>query len=130
MSKQAIFTPEACRPGGPYAHAVRAGDFVFLSGATPHRPDGSLVEGDFATQSRVTFDHLAAIAASADASLEDAVRVGVYLLDLGNFAGMNEFFPQYFGEGQVARTTLQADLPGFEIEVDAVLYSPQSGSQG
>lgn len=124
MTKQPIFTPEAGRPGGPYAHAVRAGDFVFLSGATPHRPDGTLVEGDFETQARATFDNLALVAASADASLEETVRVGVYLRDLGDFAGMNELFPEYFGEGQVARTTLQADLPGFAIEVDVVLYSP------
>ena len=81
------------------------------------------------TQARATFDNLALVASSAGASLDETVRVGVYLRDLGDFAGMNELFSEYFGEGQVARTTLQADLPGFAIEVDGVLCSP-STSEG
>jgi|SRR5690606_7458989 len=124
MKKQPIVTPDAGRPGGPYAHAVRAGDFLFLSGATPNRPDGSLVEGPFGQQARATFENLAKVAESGGGSLQDAVRVGVYLRDLGDFAEMNELFAEYFGDRSAARTTLQADLPGFAIEVDAVLYSP------
>ncbi len=126
MSKEAIFTPDAGRPGGPYTHAVRAGDFLFLSGATPNRPDGSQVEGDFEAQARATIENLAKVAASGGASLKDAVRVGVYLRTLDNFAELNSLFVEYFGDQQVARTSLQADLPGFEIEADAILYSPIS----
>lgn len=124
MSKQPIFTPDAGRPGGPYTHAVRAGDFLFLSGATPNRPDGTQVEGDFETQARATFENLAKVAASGGGSLRDTVRVGVYLRTLDDFAAMNELFAEYFGDRQAARTTLQADLPGFDIEVDAILHSP------
>lgn len=124
MSKQPIFSENAGKPGGPYTHAVRAGDFVYLAGATPNRPDGTRVEGDFVTQARATFENLKTIAEASDASLADTVRVGVYLLTLDNFQEMNALYTEYFGEGTTARTTLQANLPGFEIEVDAVLYAP------
>ncbi|GAB3455986.1 RidA family protein [Streptomonospora sediminis] len=128
MAKRVIHAPEAAPPGGPYSQAVAAGDFVYLSGATPHRKDRSLVEGPFGDQARATFDNLAVVAEAAGASLADAVRVGVYLRDLGDFAAMNELFAEYFGAEPPARTTVQADLPGFAIEVDAVLYRP--GLQG
>lgn len=124
MSKRVVTTPEAAPPGGPYSQAVVAGDFVYLSGATPHRTDRSLVDGDFREQARATLDNLATVATAAGSSLADAVRVGVYLRDLGDFAEMNELFAEYFGSEPPARTTIQADLPGFAIEVDAVLYTP------
>lgn len=124
MSKQPIFSTDAGKPGGPYTHAVRAGDFVYLAGATPNRPDGTRVEGDFLTQARATFDNLSTVAEASGASLADTVRVGVYLLSLENFQEMNALYTEYFGEGTTARTTLQANLPGFDIEVDAVLYAP------
>lgn len=127
MSKRSLFVPEAGRPGGPYAHAVRAGDLIFMAGATPNRPDGTWVEGDFETQARATFDNLKIVAEADGADLSQAVRVGVYLRNLDDFPAMNEIFAEYFGKEQPpARTTLQADLPGFSIEVDAVLYSPQT----
>lgn len=125
MTKRAIHAPEAAPPGGPYSHAVVAGDFVYLAGATPHRRDRSLTPGGFEEQARATFENLATVAATSGASLADAVRVGVYLLDLDNFAKMNELFAEYFPSEPPARTTLQANLPGFEIEIDAVLYRPQ-----
>lgn len=124
MSKRVVNTPEAAPPGGPYSHAVVAGDFVYLAGATPHRTDGSPVDGDFATQARATLDNLATVAKASGSSLADAVRVGVYLRDLADFQEMNRFFAEYFGDEPPARTTIQADLPGFLIEIDAVLYNP------
>lgn len=124
MAKQVISTPHAGPPGGPYSQAVVAGDFVYLAGAIPALPDGTRVQGSFDDQAHVTFDNLAAVAKAAGASLADAVRVGVYLRDLDDFAAMNKLFAEYFGDEPPARTTLQADLPGFDIEVDAVLYRP------
>ncbi|MDS1271622.1 Rid family hydrolase [Lipingzhangella sp. LS1_29] len=126
MSKRVVHTQDAAPPGGPYSQAVVAGDFVYLAGATPHRLDRSLTPGGFEPQARATFDNLSAVATASGASLADAVRVGVYLLDLDNFAAMNEIFAEYFPTEPPARTTLHANLPGFEIEVDAVLYRPRS----
>src|SRR5690625_6231179 len=125
MAKRVVHTPDAAPPGGPYSQAVVAGDFFYLSGATPHRRGRALVEGPFAEQARTTFDNLATVADASGASLADAVRVGVYLRVLGDFAAMNELFAEYFPTEPPARTTLQADLPGFAVEIDAVLYRPQ-----
>jgi reactive intermediate/imine deaminase len=107
--------------GGPYSQAIRSGGFLFLAGQGPFRPDGSRVEGSFEEQARQTFRNLEAVAAAAGASLADAVRVGVYLRDMSNFPALNRIYPEFFRDPMPARTTIQSDLPGFEIEVDAVL---------
>jgi 2-iminobutanoate/2-iminopropanoate deaminase len=107
--------------GGPYSHAIKSGGLVFLAGQGPFRKDGSKVEGSFEEQARQTFQNLAAVASAAGASLADAVRVGVFLRDMSNFAAMNAIYREFFREPYPARTTIQSDLPGFEIEVDAIL---------
>jgi 2-iminobutanoate/2-iminopropanoate deaminase len=117
----AIRSDAAPAPGGPYSQAIRSGGFVFLAGQGPFRPDGSRVEGSFEDQARQTLDNLQAVAAAAGGSLADAVRVGVYLRDMSNFAAMNRIYAEFFRDPMPARTTIQSDLPGFEVEVDAVL---------
>ena len=108
-------------PMGPYSQAIKSGGFLFLAGQGPFRPDGSKVEGPFEDQARQTLQNLQSVAAAAGASLADAVRVGVYLRDMSNFAAMNKIYAEYFRDPMPARTTIQSDLPGFEIEVDAVI---------
>lgn len=121
MDKKIIATDQAGPPGGPYSQAVVAGDLVFCAGSTPTRPDGTWVEGGFDVQARATFENLKVVAEAAGTSLHDAVRVGVYLRDFADFDAMNVLFAEYFGSLPPARTTLQAPLPGFAIEIDAVL---------
>ena len=121
MSHRSVSTSEAAPPGGPYSQGIVAGNLVFLAGQTPFTPDGENPGGSFDEQARRTFDNLAAVARAAGGSLADAVRVGVYLSDLDNFAALNEIWPDYFKDPLPARTTIQADLPGFAIEVDAIL---------
>jgi reactive intermediate/imine deaminase len=108
-------------PGGPYSQAIRSGGFLFLAGQGPFRHDGSKVEGSFEEEARQTLSNLEAVAQAAGASLADAVRVGVYLRDMSNFPAMNRVYAEFFRDPMPARTTIQSDLPGFEIEVDAVL---------
>jgi len=108
-------------PTGPYSQAIKSGGFLFLAGQGPFRPDGSKMDGAFEDQARQTLQNLQSVAAAAGASLADAVRVGVYLRDMSNFAAMNKVYAEYFREPMPARTTIQSDLPGFEIEVDAVI---------
>src|SRR5919197_4606009 len=122
MAGTPISADGAPAPGGPYSQAIAAGGFVFLAGQGPFRPDGSPVEGDFRDKARQTLENLAAVARAADGSLADAVRVGVYLRDMANFPALNEVYGESFSQPLPARTTIQSDLPGFEIEVDAVLY--------
>ncbi|WIM94729.1 RidA family protein [Actinoplanes oblitus] len=123
MPKRAVMTDKAAPVGGPYSHAVVAGDTIYLAGAVPALPDGTWVTGTFAEQAHAAFRNLAAVAEAAGASLDDAVRVGVYLRDFGDFAAMNEIYQQYIkGENRPVRTTLPVPLVGFDIEIDAILY--------
>jgi reactive intermediate/imine deaminase len=123
MPKRAIKADKAAPVGGPYSHAVVAGDTIYLAGSVPALPDGTLVTGSFAEQAHAAFRNLAACAEAAGASLDDAVRVGVYLRDFGDFAELNEIYPHYIkGDNLPVRTTLPVPLVGFDIEIDAVLY--------
>ena len=112
---------DAPPPAGPYSQAIRSGGFLFLAGQGPFRPDGSKVESSFEDQARQAFSNLQAVAAAAGASLADAVRVGVYLRDMSDFAAMNKVYIEFLRDPMPARTTIQSDLPGFDIEVDAVV---------
>ena len=122
MSKQPLSTNRAPPPTGAYSQGIAAGSFVFLAGQGPRRSDGEWLKGSFAEQAQQTFANLAALAEAAGCSLANAVRVGVYLRDTSNFAEMDEIYRQFFPEPLPARTTIQSDLPGFEVEVDAILF--------
>jgi 2-iminobutanoate/2-iminopropanoate deaminase len=123
VPKRSVSTDQAAPPGGPYSQAIVAGDTVYLAGAIPALPDGTRVSGAFADQAHAAFRNLAAVAAAAGGSLDQAVRVGVYLADFGHFAELNEIYAQYFGgEHPPVRTTIPVALEGMAIEVDAVLY--------
>ncbi len=112
---------EAPPPAGPYSQAIRSGGLLFLAGQGPFRSDGSKVESSFEDAARQTFRNLEAVASAAGASLADAVRVGVYLRDMSNFAALNKVYTEFFREPYPVRTTIQSDLPGFDIEVDCVI---------
>jgi 2-iminobutanoate/2-iminopropanoate deaminase len=119
MSK-AINAADAPPQAGPYSHAVRTGDLVFLAGQGPFDPAGGPMPETFEAQARLTFQNLATVAEAAGGSLADAVRVGVYLRDMADFAAMNAVYPEFFTEPYPARTTIQSSLR-ISIEVDAVL---------
>ena len=124
MPKRAITADRAAPAGGPYSHAVVAGDFVYLAGAVPATGDGEIVKGSFAEQAHAAFRNLAAVAEAAGSSLDQAVRLGVYLRDFADFAEMNEIYREYVkGPELPVRTTLPVPLVGFDIEIDAVLYT-------
>lgn len=123
MPKRAVNTDQAAPPGGPYSQAIVAGDTVYLAGAIPALPDGTRVTGGFAEQAHAAFRNLAAVAEAAGASLDQAVRVGVYLRDFSDFPEMNRIYAEYFGgDTPPVRTTIPVALQGMLIEVDAVLY--------
>ena len=120
--RDVIHTADAPAPGGPYSQAVRAGGLVFLAGQIGHDPVSGELADAFEAQARQTFRNLEAVARAAGGSLADAVRIGIYLRDMGNFATLNEVYGEFLSEPYPARTTIQSDLPGFAIEVDAVLW--------
>ena len=124
MPRQPIHSDHAPAAIGPYSQAVRAGNTVYLSGQIPLDPaSGALVEGDIATQARRAFDNLKAVCAAAGGSLDDVVRVGLYLTDLGQFAEVNAVMAEYFEQPYPARSTIGvAALPkDSAFEVDAVM---------
>jgi 2-iminobutanoate/2-iminopropanoate deaminase len=121
VPKEPIETAQAPLPAGPYSQAIATGELLFLAGQGPFRPDGSKVEGSFEDEARQTLANLAAVAEAAGSSLANAVRVGVFLRDMTNFPALNEIYREFFSAPLPARTTIQSDLPGFEIEVDAIL---------
>jgi 2-iminobutanoate/2-iminopropanoate deaminase len=109
---------------GPYSHAVKAAGLVFCSGQVPLDPEtGKLVEGDIGTQVRRCLDSLTAVAEAAGATLSDAVRMKVYLTDMGDWQQVNEAYGSYFASEPPARVAIGvAALPlGARVEIDAVL---------
>ena len=123
MSKKIIATADAPAAIGPYSQAVQAGNTVYLSGQIGLDPASmQMVEGIDAQIVRV-FENLKAVAGAAGSSLADAVKITIYVTDLGNFAKVNEIMAQYFSQPYPARATVQVPaLPrGALVEVDAVL---------
>jgi 2-iminobutanoate/2-iminopropanoate deaminase len=112
---------------GPYSHAVVSNGLVFCSGQTPLNPEtGQLVAGSIGDQTRRCLDNLAVVVAAAGAELSDAVRMGIYVTDMGTFKEVNEAYGAYFGSDPPARSTVGvAALPlGAEVEIDAVVALP------
>lgn len=124
MSKQTFHTEEAPAAIGTYSQAVRHGDLVFLSGQIPLVPASmELVGDDFEAQVRQVFDNLSAVCAAAGASLDDIVKLTVYLVDMDRFAEVNRIMGEYFSEPYPARAAIGvASLPrGAQIEMDAIV---------
>ena len=124
MPRKPIVTAHAPAAIGPYSQAVRAGSCVYLSGQIPLDPaTGQLVSGDISAQARRVFDNLQAVCIAAGGSLEDVVRVGIYLMDLADFAAVNAVMAEYFSAPYPARSTIQVSgLPrDARVEVDATL---------
>ena len=124
MPRQPIHSDHAPAAIGPYSQAVRAGNTVYLSGQIPLDPaSGALVEGDIATQARRAFDNLKAVCAAAGGTMDDIVRVGLYLTDLSQFGEVNAVMAEYFSQPYPARSTIEVSaLPrGARFEVDAVM---------
>lgn len=124
MTKQTIHTNSAPAALGTYSQAIKVGQFVFMSGQVPLVPKTmEVVEGDFAARARQVFDNLKAVAEEAGGSLNDAVKITIFLTDLGNFATVNEVMAEYCDKPYPARAAVQVSaLPkGVDIEADAIL---------
>ena len=122
---QPIATSEAPAAIGPYSQAIRAGDFLFVSGQIPLDPGtGALVGGDVAAQTRRVLENLQAIVSAAGAPLGGVVKTTVYLADMNDFPVMNEIYGGFFSAPAPARATVQVSrLPkDVRIEIDAIVH--------
>ncbi len=130
MDKTPISTTAAPAAIGTYSQGVRAGSTVYLSGQLPLDPATMKLEEGFEPQVRRVFENLKAVAEAAGGTLDDAVRMTVYLVDLGNFAKVNEVMAQYLRQPYPARVAIGvASLPrGAAVEIDAILHLPPPSS--
>ncbi len=128
MRKQ-ITSDQGAPPLGIYSPAILAsGPTLYISGQGPVDPaSGELRLGSFAEQARLAFDNVTTLLEAAGTDWANAVRVGIFLADLGDFGEMNELYKTYLSEPYPARTTVQAGLPpGMLIEVDCVALVPDN----
>ena len=129
MKKETIKTDNAPQAIGTYSQAIKAGDTVYLAGQIPLVPETMALEsGDMRAQIRRVFENLAAVAKASGGSLQDVVKLNVYLTDLGHFPLVNEVMAQYFREPYPARAAVGvAALPkGAAVEMDAVMVLTKS----
>lgn len=125
MSNRAVIhTSRAPEAIGTYSQAVKVGNTVYLSGQIPLVPETmTLVEGDFEARATRVFENLQAVCEEAGGSLDEVVKVNLYLTDLANFATVNEVMARFFKPPYPARAAVQvAALPkGTDFEAEAVL---------
>jgi 2-iminobutanoate/2-iminopropanoate deaminase len=120
-------TNTAPTPVGPYSQSVRIGALVAVAGQAGVDPDtGELVGDDVAEQVEQTFRNIAACLAASGASLDDVIRVDVYLTEVADFAAMNEVYVRWFAQPYPTRTTVYVGLPpGLKVEITALAATPQ-----
>ena len=126
--REPISAPDAPAAIGPYVQAIRTGGLLFCSGQIPIDPrTGDLVAGGAAEQAGRCLENLAAVCHAAGATLGDAVRMTVYLTDIGAFGAVNEVYQSFFERDPPARVAIGvAALPrGAMVEIDAVVAIPE-----
>lgn len=121
--------PGAVAPRGPYSHAVRAGDFIYVSGQGPIDPvTNEFSFGSIEHEARIVLNNIQLILEAAGASMSDVVKCSVFLRDGGDFAAMNAVYGEYFGENKPARTTVESKFanPTMKLEIDCIAYKPKA----
>lgn len=120
-------------PGGggkrlPFSKAVRAGDFVFVSGQIAAGPDGEVVPGGIVEQARRTIENVRTILESTGLGLRDVVKATVWLDDTRDFWSFNRVYEEYFGEALPARSVVRSELVSdAKVEIEVVAYAGKSG---
>lgn len=125
-----ITCSEAPAAIGPYSQAVRAGDFIFISGQIPLDPvTGQVVGEDAARQTAMVMENISAILRQAGATWGDVVKTTIYLQDMSDFAAVNEVYGRYLSDPPPARACVEvSSLPrGVRVEIEAVAYLDRRG---
>jgi len=119
--------PGVPAPRGPYSPAVRAGDFIFVSGQVPVDPaTNQVMLGDIQHETRMVLSNIKRILEGSGASMAEVVKCSVFLADGKDFGAMNEVYTEFFGNDKPARTTVacQFAMPGLKVEIDCIAYHP------
>lgn len=128
VMRSAVKTDRAPKPAGPYSQAIRAGDFIYVAGQGGVDPStGKFVEGGVEEQTRQTLKNIEAILKAAGSSLDEVVKVSVFLKDVKDFQTMNKVYAEFFKAPPPARTTVGVSfvVPEMLVEIDVVAYSPK-----
>ena len=121
MKKQVFGTSHA-----PLSPAVRAGDFVYVSGQVPVDAQGNIIAGDIKAQTRQVLDNVKAALALAGATMDEVVKTTAWLQDARDFGGFNQVYGTYFAKEPPARSTAESRLMiDIRVEIEAVAYSPK-----
>jgi len=123
MPRQAIRTQNALQPIGPYSQGILANGFLFVSGQGAVDPNsGRIVGTDIESQTRQTLNNVRSIVEASGLSMQDIVKVSIYLKHMSDFKRMNEIYKSFFPDSPPARTTVQAELPlpDMLIEIEVV----------
>ncbi len=119
--------PGSPTPRGPYSPAVRAGDFIFVSGQGPiDTATDQMSYGDIKHETRLTLTNIQRILEGCGASMADVVKCSVFLVDGRDFTAMNEVYNEFFGAHKPARTTVEVKFaaPQMKVEIDCIAYKP------
>lgn len=125
MGKKIVYTDKAPKPVGPYSQGVIAGEWLFIAGQIPIDPStGRIIEGSFRDKARRVLENVKAVVEAAGGSLDDVVKVTVYLRDIKLFSEFNEVYREYFKENPPARVVVEvSSLPlNADLEVEAIAY--------
>jgi 2-iminobutanoate/2-iminopropanoate deaminase len=125
MSLEKVSTKNAPAAVGPYSQAMKAGDFVYVSGQLPMNPEtGKMVTGSIKEQTKQSLENAKAILKEAGTSLENVVKTTVFLQDMNDFADMNDVYAEFFTNHKPARAAVEvAKLPlGADVEIQMVAY--------
>ncbi len=128
MKKRWIAPKDGPPPVGPYSPAVAANGFVFVSGQIPLDPvSGEIIKNSFSAQARQALKNVKNVLQSAGCTLDDVVKVTIYLNNIDDFAELNEIYSEYFLESKPARACIEASrLPkGVDIEIECIALDPQ-----
>ena len=123
MAKKSVSSANGAKPIGPYSSAIENGDLLFISGQIPiDGATGKLVPGDVSAQARQSLENLKGLLAAAGMTFAHVVKTTIFLIDMGDFAAVNEVYKSYVGEPYPARSTFAvAALPmGARVEIEMI----------
>jgi len=129
MAIERIIPKSSASPRGHYTPAMRAGDFIYVSGQGPIDPEtDKLVVSDIETQTAITLGNIKRILEAAGASITDIAKVSMFLRDISDFPKMNKAYSAFFGDHKPARTTIESKFhqSGMLVEIDCVAYKPRA----
>ena len=127
-AKKDVYAIGKKNPNLPFHPAVRAGDFIFVSGQVAKDAEGNMISGTIEEETRGTIEAIRPILAEEGATLSDVVRVTTYVEDARDFGRYNRVFGEHFRDAVLARTTVEARaVINTKIEMDAIAYKPRRG---